>query len=277
MVTMRRAYADGPFGQIHFRHAGAGRPLVLLHQAIMSGEQFANVFAPLAAHGLDPIAIDMPGFGMSDPPAAPPSIRDYADAILPVLDALGIERAAIAGHHTGALVATEAALAYPARFDALVLHGPMILGDAERREMIDWLITREKAFTALPGGAHFVEVAEIREQLADGTIDPARISDYVMMGVQAWQHGAYWYGHDAAFAYRHEAPLMRLTQPTLLLTNTGDMTHSAAVEARALRPDFDYREIAGGGIDICDQAPGEWADAIATFLARQRESGMKFP
>jgi pimeloyl-ACP methyl ester carboxylesterase len=52
-----------------------------------------------------------------------------------------------------------------------------------------------------------------------------------------------------------------------LLTNTGDMTHANAQAAHALRPDFGWAEIPGGGIDICDEAPEAWAWAIIDFLA----------
>jgi pimeloyl-ACP methyl ester carboxylesterase len=263
---MRRGYADGTHGQIHFQHAPDGRPVLLLHQAIMSSRQFSNVFAPLIKRGLRPIAIDMPGFGMSDPPPAPPTIEDYACAVWPTLDTLGIDRAAIVGHHTGALVATEAALARPDRIEAVVLAGPMIISEEERQAGFDQLVDRERIFAAQREGRHFVEVAQIREMLAAGTIDPARISDYVVQAMLAYGHGAYWYGHNAAFVYRHDAPLARLSQPVLLLTNTGDMTHPSALAAHQLRPDFSYIEIEGGGIDICDQEPLLWADAIADFL-----------
>jgi pimeloyl-ACP methyl ester carboxylesterase len=265
---MRRGYADGPFGQLHFQDAGAGRPLILLHQAIMSSAQFDNVFAPLMARGLRPIAIDMPGFGMSDPPGFPPAIADYARSVLPVLDSLNIGRAAVAGHHTGALVATELALAHVDRIQAVILAGPMIIGEDERKAGVEQLVDREKAFRAQPHGVHFTEIAEIREMLAAGTIGDERISAYVVQAMQAYAHGAYWYGHNAAFAYRHDEPLRRLVQPTLLLTNSGDLTHPSAIAARAMRPDFDWFEIEGGGIDICDQAPQPWAGAIADFLDR---------
>ncbi len=33
-----------------------------------------------------------------------------------------------------------------------------------------------------------------------------------------------------------------------------------------MRPDFAYVELQGGGIDIVDQMPEEWADAVAAFL-----------
>ncbi|NKI98269.1 alpha/beta hydrolase [Novosphingobium sp. SG707] len=268
---MRRAYADGPFGQIHYQYAsgnlaGGARPLVLLHQAIMASGQFDHVFAPLIAHGFAPIAIDMPGFGLSDAPPAAPAIADYARCVVPVLDALGVGRAAVAGHHTGALVGTEFALAAPDRIEALVIHGPMILPDEERKAFTDDICAREIAFAARAEGAHFVEVARIRERLSQGRIAPDRITDYVVQAMQAYRMGAYAYGHGAAFAYDHTAPLQRLALPVLILSNTGDMTHPWAQAARALRPDFAYAEIAGGGIDICDEDPQGWADAIAVFL-----------
>lgn len=266
-MTMRRGYADGPFGQVHYQAAPEGRPLVLLHQAIMQSAQFDAVFAPLVARGLRPVAIDMPGFGMSDAPPHEPTIVDYASAVMPVLDALGIDDAVFAGHHTGALVATECALAHPERVTAVVLAGPMIITEEERQAGFDQLVSKERAFVAKPGGAHFPQIAAIREMLAEGTIGPDRISEYVIQAMQAYHRGAYHYGHNAAFTYRHEPRMCALRQPTLLLTNTGDMTHPYALAARALRPDFAWAEIEGGGIDICDQEPQAWADAIADFVA----------
>lgn len=266
---MRRAYVDGPFGQIHFQHAAEGRPLILLHQAIMSSGQFDNVFAHLVGHGLRPMAIDMPGFGMSDAPTSPPTVEDYATGVIPVLDALGIDKAAIAGHHTGALVATEVANAHPDRIDAVIIAGPMIISEEERAEGMTGLVAQERAFAAKPHGEHFQDFAKIREWLAEpAPVGADRISDYVTQAMLAYHKGAYWYGHHAAFTYRHDEPLKALKQPTLLLTNTGDMTHPASLKAHQMRPDFEYHETPGGGIDVCDQSPKEWADAIAEFLAR---------
>lgn len=59
------------------------------------------------------IGVDMPGFGGSDPTPDTPTIADYAQVVPAVLDALGLEKAAILGHHTGALAATEAAVLFP--------------------------------------------------------------------------------------------------------------------------------------------------------------------
>ncbi|MET0245525.1 MAG: alpha/beta fold hydrolase [Sphingomonas sp.] len=262
---MRRHYADGPFGQIHFQAASSGRPLVLLHQAVMHSDQFSNVFGPLADRGLRPIAIDMPGFGMSDPTDGPPTIADLAEAVAPVLDALGIDRAVVGGHHTGSLVSTEFALQHPDRVEAVVLGGAIVMPEAQRLALRDEFAEREKNFAALPGAQHMVELALTREHFAAGTIGPERISDYVVQAMMA--RGAYWYGHHAAFSYDHAAAIAALARPALILSNTGDMIHDAALEAHRMRPDFAFAAIDGGGIDIVDQEPVRWADAIADYVA----------
>jgi pimeloyl-ACP methyl ester carboxylesterase len=59
---------------------------------------------------------------------------------------------------------------------------------------------------------------------------------------------------------------MKIRQPTLLLTNTGDMLYQSALKAKEMRPDFKLVELQGGGIDIVDQQPGQWSAAIADFL-----------
>jgi len=266
MVRLRRGYADGPCGQIHYWDGGTGKPLVLVHQAIMSANEYDHVFPPFMERGIRPIALDLPGFGLSDPPASPPSIADYAATIPPLLDTLGIHRAAIGGHHTGALVSNEAANLYPDRISACILGGPLLIPDTVRQALITDIVVREKAFTALPEAAHMVEVAKVRERYAAGTVSLNRITDYVVQAMQAYAMGTYWYGHAAAFAYRQEGPLMALRQPTLILTNTGDMIYQAALDAHRLRPDFAFHAIDGGGIDILDQSPVEWANAAADFL-----------
>lgn len=266
MVRLRRGYADGPCGQIHYWDGGKGKPLVLVHQAIMSANEYDHVFQPFLDRGIRPIALDLPGFGLSDPPVSPPSIADYAAAIPPLLDALCIRRAAIGGHHTGALVSNEAANLYPDRISACILGGPLLISDTVRQALITDIVEREKAFTALPEAAHMVEVAKIRERYAAGSVSLDRITDYVVQAMQAYAMGTYWYGHAAAFAYRQEGPLMALRQPTLILTNTGDMIYQAALDAHRMRPDFAFHAIGGGGIDILDQSPVEWANAAADFL-----------
>lgn len=106
--------------------AGApGRsPLLFLHGWFTSHWVFREVVPPLCAAGHDVIAIDLPGFGESDRP--PPGSYRYdavafADTVVSVLDALGVDRAHVCGHSMGGAVAITMAARRPERVDRLIL------------------------------------------------------------------------------------------------------------------------------------------------------------
>ena len=58
-------YAQAPQGQLHYRDAGSGDPILLLHQTPRSLDEFAEL-QPLLARNHRVIAMDMVGFGGSD-------------------------------------------------------------------------------------------------------------------------------------------------------------------------------------------------------------------
>lgn len=68
----QRAYVDGPWGQIHLRIAGPkhGPVVLLIHKMVWSSVEFSRVQPLLAARGVRTIAVDLPGYGLSDGPAA---------------------------------------------------------------------------------------------------------------------------------------------------------------------------------------------------------------
>lgn len=243
---------------------GDGVPLLLLHQAPMTSGQFDSVYELLAARGVQAIGIDMPGFGMSDPTPSTPTINDYAKVIPPVLDSLGLEHVAVLGHHTGALVAAEAAVAYPSRVSKLVMNGPLLANEEERARFFNGTHQWELRYCARPRAEHMVELFEIRDRFAKGSVSPAKLSSYVVQALL--ERGAFWYGHHAAYTYDLATQLPRITQPTLILTNTGDMLYEHALRVRQLRPDFAFHALVGGGVDIVDQQPEAWTDAVVSFL-----------
>jgi pimeloyl-ACP methyl ester carboxylesterase len=118
-----KAYVDTPHGQVHVRTDGPanGVPLLMVHWTPLSGRMYAAHLPLLAARGLRAVAVDMLGYGRSDPRPADWSIEAWADNLAAVLDGLGIDRAAVIGGHTGASVAAELALRHPARVTRLVL------------------------------------------------------------------------------------------------------------------------------------------------------------
>lgn len=261
----RRGYADGPFGLVHFQDTGgAGMPLVLCHQSPQTSRQFDSVLPRLAEKGIRAIAIDTPGFGMSDPPSFVPKIEDYAKAIPPVMDHLGIRKAHILGHHTGCMVATEVALQFPDRIISLVMNGPVPMTQEDRNRALAHNKVSEQDFEYMPDGSHFMRgfTGKFRRN-----VDPVHLTR--VMVEKFMGYGPFWYGHHSAYVYDHNAAIARIKHPTLILTNTGDAIYENAQWARRLRPDFAYVELTGGGIDIMDEQPAAWTAAVAAYLSKQ--------
>lgn len=85
-----------------------------------------------AHHGWSVLAVDLPGHGRS---AGPPldSVQAMADWVLALMDAAGVERAALVGHSMGSLIALDAAGRAPERTTRIALLGsafPMRVSDA---------------------------------------------------------------------------------------------------------------------------------------------------
>jgi pimeloyl-ACP methyl ester carboxylesterase len=106
--------------------------IVFLHGAGMDHTVWTLAARHFARHGRNVIAVDLPGHGRSAG-AAKRSIEQLSDWVVDLLDALHIERAAIAGHSLGSLVALDCAGRYPARVRALAMvagTAPMPVSDA---------------------------------------------------------------------------------------------------------------------------------------------------
>ena len=76
----------------------------------------------LAHHGWNVLAVDLPGHCRSagEPPA---TVDAAADFVIALMDAAGLEKAALVGHSFGSLIALEAAARAPDRISQLVLVG----------------------------------------------------------------------------------------------------------------------------------------------------------
>ena len=64
---MKRGYADTPEGQVHYRTEGNGEPLLLLHKAGLSSDEFTEML-PFLGKKFQVIAMDVLGYGNTDLP-----------------------------------------------------------------------------------------------------------------------------------------------------------------------------------------------------------------
>jgi pimeloyl-ACP methyl ester carboxylesterase len=124
-------YIDiGPSQRAHVIEAGDGPPLVVIH----GSSPTALLFLPLLERlrGVRAIAVNRPGFGLSDPVDMPRGrYREAAvECLGNVLDALGLAETALLGNSMGGTWALWYALAHPDRVRRLVLLGapPLLPG-----------------------------------------------------------------------------------------------------------------------------------------------------
>jgi 2-hydroxy-6-oxonona-2,4-dienedioate hydrolase len=100
--------------------AGSGPALVLLHGGGGHAEAFARNVVPLAQQGLRVVALDYLGHGLTDRPSSGIGRDDYVAHLVATLDALGIERAVLAGESLGGWISFWTALMHPDRVSKLI-------------------------------------------------------------------------------------------------------------------------------------------------------------
>jgi len=263
-----RAYVDGRWGQVHVRVAGpeSGPTVVLVHKMVWSSIEFSKAQPWLAARGIRSIAVDLPGYGLSDSPEAQPSADDYADDLIPVLDHFKVTKAVMVGANTGATLVAAFALRHPDRTAAIVMDGPPIF---EGQALKQLLAEPEFDRSAKPGGATLIarwnEVAALGK---NGALTDEAIQTGILQFFQAGSH--YLYGHQAIFRYALKPTLDRLAVPVLLVTYPGDQLHAVALATKQAHPAFTLKEIGWTGMTADYQAPKEWADAVADYTLALR-------
>jgi pimeloyl-ACP methyl ester carboxylesterase len=260
MIT--RQFISVPAGTIHCAMAGNGRPVLLLHQTPRSWDEYRDVL-PLLGRRYRAIAMDTLGFGdSSKPPLGNDSIELWAQVAISLLDALKIERAAVVGHHTGAVIATELAASFPDRIDAAVLSaGP--LGDAAFRAAYAGPPPVDNA-TPRVDGNHLTELWSQRAPLyPKGNIDLLEryIVDALKAGPRAME------GHRAVGRYVMETQLPKIRCPVLIIAPTDDPhAYPHARPLAACIAGSKVVEIPGGMVPLPDQMPAEFTRVVTDFL-----------
>jgi pimeloyl-ACP methyl ester carboxylesterase len=135
-ANVRSEYVDVSGNRIHYFEAippdgSPGKPLLLLHGLGSRGEDWSPLIPSLAAAGFHVYAPDLLGYGRSDKPGGPYSIKReervvtdfiWATHLAPQDAVTGGSHIDIAGWSMGGWIAAKLALDNPAWFDRLVLY-----------------------------------------------------------------------------------------------------------------------------------------------------------
>ena len=257
---MKRAYMDIPEGQMHYRVEGDGDPILLLHMAVASSDEYTRVMHFLSRR-YRAIALDFLGTGDSDPAPYEYKVVDHARSVVSFMDSLGIKKASIVGQFNGAMIAGEVAINWPERVDKLVLAGT---GFWEKSEAI--ALNEPLNFTTTveikPDGSHLLEWWRRACLWGDYPLEilEERVIEYVKAGPRGEE--AHWAG--AAYDLKPKLPL--ITCPTLVLDATHYPFHYLAKEVKRLIPNCRLTYIENGPMYLDRAMPKEFAEAIISFL-----------
>ncbi len=263
-------------GLISYTQAGSG-PVVLLIHGVGGTRRTWKHLVPGLARTNTVITPDLPGHGLSDPPAADYSPGTHACAMRDLLLTLGHPRASIVGHSLGGGVALQLAYQFPEHIERVVLICSVGLG-AEVTPML-------RAVT-LPGAdivvAGLSTIPAALTQRLFGVLpaligrSDARVLADVLRGLaDAQQRRAFLHTARTVIPWRsqtvragHQLGLLREI-PLLVAWSINDKSvaphHHHALAKRV--PHAVTAQIPNAGHYPHETAPAQLLSAIQTFLA----------
>lgn len=218
--------------RVHYRRCGQGPALLMVHQSPRSSAEYEALMREWGAH-FTCIAPDSPGFGQSDPLSDPGEIDVFADSLIELLDALGLDQVGAYGFHSGGIILVTALRRHPHRFTALAVGGYAVWTPEEHAlfassylppfvpsaygEHLTWLWNRvlEQSWFF----PWFSVAPESRMSVAHA--DPARVDATVRDFLDSGD--AYRAGYGAVLrAQRDIPPTDAVTPPVLITAYDGD-------------------------------------------------------
>jgi pimeloyl-ACP methyl ester carboxylesterase len=128
-------YAEVNGINLYYETHGTGRPLVLLHGGLGSGEMFGPVL-PALAERHQVIVPDLQGHGRTADIDRPLDVRLMADDIAALIGHLKLDKPDVVGYSLGGGVALQTAAKYPALVGRLVVVSANVRRDAIYPEML---------------------------------------------------------------------------------------------------------------------------------------------
>ena len=129
------AYANVNGINLYYETHGSGRPLVLLHGGLGSGEMFGPALERLA-EGHRVIAVDLQGHGRTADVDRPLSVVTMGDDIAALIEHLGLGQVDLVGYSLGGGVAFQCAANHPELVRRLVMVSTNIRRSAIYPEML---------------------------------------------------------------------------------------------------------------------------------------------
>src|ERR1043166_1885097 len=226
--------------ELAYERRGSGTPLVLIHGYPLDHHLWDEV-VPLLEDTFDIIIPDLRGFGESRTVDSFYTMEDYASVIVGLLNHLGIQKTAIAGHSMGGYVALAFARLFPERVRGLALVSSQAAADAEDRKQ-----GRYKSAAEVAGKG----IGSVVEAMTPKFTSNQELQTFARESMERQQSAAY-IGALKAMAERIDSTpfLSSFHFPVVLIHGDSDqlIPLDRAREVKAALPQAYFVEISGAG------------------------------
>ena len=211
------------------------------------------------------IAVSQRGHGDSDKPRTGYRVQDFAGDVVPLLDALDVERAVLAGHSGSCLVARRVAIDRPERVAGLVLEAsPTTLRGHPRLAAFVASVVSGLQDPIDPDFARSFVVDTSSRGIGPEVVD--RLADELLkVPAHVWQES-----FAALLDYDDLGELGRLTAPTMLIWGDGDglVGRSMQEQLAELIPSAELHVYPGIGHTPRWEDGSRFASDVAAFIER---------
>ena len=262
--------------RLHYRIAGSGSAIVLIHGYAQTGTMWSPVIADLARdHTV--IVPDLRGAGASGKPAGGYQKKQLAQDVHALVAALGYKDAAVVGHDIGLMVAYAYAAQYPEQTRRVVLMDAFLPGIGNWKDM--WLMRDLWHFHFY--GETPLKLVEGRERIyfehfwndfaADKTKSIPESAREVYAAAYA-QPGGMRAGFEYFKAFEQDAAdfqqlaRTRLTMPVLVISGEKSGGNFLVDQVKLVADDVTGKVISGAGHWLMEEAPQEVIPVLTAFV-----------
>ena len=294
--TSRTMDLGGPVHVVDYGGRDDGPAVVLVHGLGGSHGNW-DLLGPLLTPSARVWALDLPGFGRSEPGQRRTTVQANVGVLQDFLREVVGEPAVLVGNSMGGMISLLTAAATPDLVSGLVLLDPALPGGRRR---LDRVVALTFALYAVPGLGERVlrlrrsrqtPLTRVREMLRLVGVDPdelpAPVIDRAVTLLEQREDVA---GMDRAFLSaarsllgilldprRYRSAMERITSPVLLVHGDRDrlVPVDAAREVARRRPEWRYEELAGVGHVPQLQVPDRLAALVLEWLGRAVVTGSR--
>jgi pimeloyl-ACP methyl ester carboxylesterase len=274
--TIEERFAEVNGVRLHYRIAGRGSPVVLLHGYAQTGHMWLPL-VPSLAQRHTVIVPDLRGAGDSSKPASGYDKKTLAVDIHGLTDSLGFDRVSIVGHDIGLMVAYAYAAQFPQTTARVVLMDAFLPGIGNWKDV--WLLRDLWHFhfygevpLALVQGRERIYFEHFWNDFAADPKHSVPEADRQIYAAAYAQPGGMRAGFEYFRSFERDAQdfaqlaTVRLAMPMLVLTGEKASGDFLIEQAKLVASDVRGVVIKGSGHWLMDEAPATVMPAIIDFV-----------